>query len=226
MGHIEQQPARPLLHDHGRRTQTVRVRSRALEPTRRFDSPGARTGPGGGIAMLHRSQRDFEDEIRSHLELEADRLIEEGLSPDEAQHAARRRFGNVTKAQERHHNTGRSVWAEQLAQDVRYAARMLRKSPLFSSIAILTVALGIGANTAVFSIVNGVLLSPLPYREPERLVKIWETLPGLSEATVSYPDYKDWQERARVFNGVAVYSPYSNRTLTGGDVPERVGVGL
>jgi len=176
--------------------------------------------------MPHRSQRDFEDEIRSHLELEADRLIEEGLSPDEAQHAARRRFGNVTKAQERHHNTGRWVWAEQLAQDVRYAARMLRKSPLFSSIAILTVALGIGANTAVFSIVNGVLLSPLPYREPERLVKIWETLPGLSEATVSYPDYKDWQERARVFNGVAVYSPYSNRTLTGGDVPERVGVGL
>jgi len=176
--------------------------------------------------MPHRSQRDFEDEIRSHLALEADRLIEEGMSPDEAQHAARRRFGNVTRAQERHHRTSRWVWAEQIAQDVRYAARMLRKSPLFSSIAILTVALGIGANTAVFSIVNGVLLSPLPYREPERLVKIWETLPGLSEATVSYPDYKDWQERARVFNGVAVYSPYSNRTLTGGDVPERVGVGL
>jgi len=176
--------------------------------------------------MTHRSQRDFEDEIRSHIELEADRLVEEGMSADEAQFAARRRFGNVTRAQERYHSTGRWVWVEQLAQDVRYAARMLRKSPLFSGIAILTIALGIGANTAVFSIVNGVLLSPLPYREPERLVKIWETLPGLSEATVSYPDSRDWQERARVFDGVAVYSPYSNKTLTGGDVPERVGVGL
>jgi len=176
--------------------------------------------------MLHRSQRDFEDEIRSHIELEADRLIEEGMSPDEAQHAARRRFGNITRAQERYHSAGRWVWVEQLAQDVRYATRMLRKSPLFSGIAILTVALGIGANTAVFSIVNGVLLSHLPYREPERLVKIWETLPGLSEAKVSYPDYRDWQARARVFDGVAVYSPYSNKTLTGGDVPERVGVGL
>ena len=154
--------------------------------------------------MLHRRQRDFEDEIRSHIELEADRLIEEGLSPDEARHAARRRFGNVTQAQERYHGTGRWVWVEQLTQDVRYAARMLRKSPLLSGIAILTIALGIGANTAVFSIVNGVLLSPLPYRDSERLVKVWETLPGLSQATVSYPDYKDWQERSRVFDGLAV----------------------
>ena len=173
-----------------------------------------------------RSQRDFEEEIRSHLELETERLVEEGMSPDDARLAARQRFGNVTAAQERYHGGGRWMMVEQLAQDVRYAARMLRKSPLFSGIAILTIALGIGANTAVFSIVNGVLLSPLPYREPERLVKIWETLPGLSQATVSYPDYKDWQERARVFDGVAVYSPYANKTLTGGDLPERVGVGL
>src|SRR5215467_14294339 len=171
---------------------------------------------------MRRSQRDFEDEIRSHLELETDRLIAEGMDPSEAVAAARRKFGNVGRAQEQYHDEGAWLWVEQLLLDVRYAARMLRKSPLFSGIAILTVALGIGANTAVFSIVNGVLLSPLPYRQPERLVKIWETLPGLSEATVSYPDYKDWQERARVFDGVAVYSPYSNKTLTGGDVPERV----
>jgi len=176
--------------------------------------------------MPYRSQRDFEDEIRSHIALEADRLVEEGMSLDAAQLAARRRFGNVTRAQERYHSAGRWVWVEQLLQDVRYAARMLRKSPLFSGIAILTIALGIGANTAVFSIVNGVLLSPLPYRAPERLVKVWETLPGLSQATVSYPDYKDWQERTRVFDGVAVYGPYANKTLTGGDLPERVGVGL
>ena len=178
------------------------------------------------MSWHRRSQRDFEEEIRSHLEIETDRLVEEGMSPDDARLAARRRFGNVTTAQERYHGGGRWIRVEQVAQDVRYAARILRKSPLFSGIAILTIALGIGANTAVFSVVKGVLLSPLPYREPERLVKIWETLPGLSEATVSYPDYKDWQERNRVFDGVGVYSPFANRTLTGGDLPERVGVGL
>ena len=145
------------------------------------------------MSWHRRSQRDFEDEIRSHLELETDRLVEEGMSLTDARLAARRRFGNVGTVQERYHAGSRWVWIEQLAQDVRYAARMLRKSPVFSGIATLTIALGIGANTVVFSIVDGVLLSPLPYREPERLVTICETLPGLSQATVSYPDYREWQ---------------------------------
>jgi putative ABC transport system permease protein len=175
---------------------------------------------------FRRSQRDFEVEIQSHIDIEADRLIEEGMNPHDARLAARRRFGNVSKAQERYHDAGRLAWLEQVMMDVRYASRMLRKSPGFTAISIFTLAVGIGANTAVFSVVNGVLLSPLPYREPERLVKIWESLPGMAQIMVSYPDYKDWKVRARVFDDIALYSPFRTMTMTGGELPERVGVGL
>ena len=174
---------------------------------------------------MRRSQRDFEDEIRSHLELETDRLIAEGMDPSEAVAAARRKFGNVGRAQEQYHDEGAWLWVEQLLLDVRYAARMLRKSPLFSGVAILTLALGIGANTAVFSVVDAVLLRSLPYREPERLVKTWESLPGAPQIMVSYQDYKDWRERTRVFDDIALYGPYGTMTLTGGVYPVRLNVG-
>jgi predicted permease len=175
---------------------------------------------------FRRSQRDFEVEIQSHIDIEMDRLIEEGMHPDDARLAARRRFGNVSKAQERYHDGATLAWFEQVMMDVRYASRMLRKSPGFTAISIFTLALGIGANTAVFSVVNGVLLSPLPYREPERIVKLWESLPGMTQIMVSYPDYKDWKLRARVFDDIALYNPFRTMAMTGGELPERVGVGL
>jgi len=175
---------------------------------------------------FRRSQRDFEVEIQSHIDIETDRLIEEGMHPHDARLAARRRFGNVSKAQERYHDGARLAWLEQLMLDVRYASRMLRKSPGFTAISIFTLALGIGANTAVFSVVNGVLLAPLPYREPERIVKLWESLPGTSQIMVSYPDYRDWKVRTRVFDDIALYSPFRTMTRTGGELPDRVGVGL
>src|ERR1044071_10300577 len=115
---------------------------------------------------------------------------------------------------------------EALLQDLRHAARALVKTPGFTIVAVVTLALGIGANTAVFSVVNGVLLSPLPYREPERLVKLWESLPSMAQIMVAYPDYKDWKVRARVFDDIALYSPFRTMTMTGGELPERVGVGL
>jgi len=174
---------------------------------------------------MRRSQRDFENEIRSHLELEADRLIAEGMKPEDAWLAARRKFGNVGAAQERYHDGSRWLWLEQLALDLRYAARMLCKSPMFTAMAIITLALGIGANTAVFSVIDAVLLRSLPYRDPERLVKIWETLPGSPRIMVSYPDYKDWKVRTRVFDDIALYSPYRAMTLTGGVLPVRVSAG-
>jgi putative ABC transport system permease protein len=177
------------------------------------------------MSLFRRSQRDFEEELHSHLEIETDRLIEEGMRPHDARLAARKRFGNLTKAQERYHDDRRAVWLEQLLQDVHYALRMLRKSPVFTLVAIVTLALGIGANTAVFSVVNGVLLSALPYREPDRLVELWESLPDVERIMISYPDFKDWQGRNRVFEDVALYSPYGGLANTSGDIPERLDAG-
>jgi putative ABC transport system permease protein len=117
------------------------------------------------------------------------------------------------------------VWLEQLVADVRYAARMLRKSPMFTVTAALTLALGVGANTAVFSVVNGVLLQRLPFRDPDRLAQLWESLPDADKIMVSYPDFLDWKARNRVFEDVAVYSPWGARTNTSGALPRTIDVG-
>lgn len=90
-----------------------------------------------------------------------------------------------------------------LLQDIRYGIRMVAKSPGFAAIAILTLALGIGANTALFSVVNGVLLSPLPYRQPDRLVAIYEKSPEFSRRSISYPNFLDWVRSQRSFSSIA-----------------------
>src|SRR5689334_9527666 len=177
------------------------------------------------MSWLRRSQRDFEEEIASHIEIETDRLIEEGMSPDEAKYAARRKFGNIGTAQERYHDTSRVVWLEQFFTDIRYAARSLRKSSMFATLAIITLALGIGANTAVFSVVNGVLLSRLPYREPNRLVELWESLPNVDKIMIYYPDFRDWKARNRTFDDIALYMPFGGKVNTSGDLPKELHVG-
>ncbi len=153
-----------------------------------------------------RKQSDFKAEINAHLELEFERLKEQGLSEEDARAAARRAFGNVTQAEERFYESGRWLWWDHLAQDIRFGLRTLSKNPGFSAVAVLTLALGIGANTAMFSVVEGVILAPLPFRQPDRLVMIWEWNQHRKEIKEpSYPNFLDWQRATSSFQEMAGY---------------------
>lgn len=110
---------------------------------------------------------------------------------------------------------------ETLWQDVRFGVRMLLKKPVYTAIAVLALALGAGANTAIFSVVNGVLLRPLPYKDPDKLVRLGEWSQQVPQMSISYPNFKDWRERNRVFDGLAA-TQFDNYNLTGGDEPERL----
>jgi predicted permease len=166
-------------------------------------------------SLWHRDrlESELDEEIRFHLSEEADERTATGLTSDEARLAARRDFGNATLVRE----ATREVWgwgfAERLAQDVRYAARIMRRQPGFSAAAVLTLGLGIGANTAIFSLVNGILLRPLPYAEPERLVSVTGTYPR--GAVV---EMREWTRTMRV----AAYADGHELNLAGLGEPIRL----
>src|SRR5438270_8346344 len=150
------------------------------------------------------NEDDLEAEIHSHLQMAAHDRMELGESSRQAAQSARREFGNITLIKE----ATREMWGfgslERLTQDLRYGVRMLVKSPGFSLVALITLALGIGANTALFSIVNAVLLKPLPYPHPEQLVTLHMSKPNFETGAISYPNFKDWQAQNHTFSAMAL----------------------
>jgi putative ABC transport system permease protein len=163
-----------------------------------------------------RKHGDFGAEVEAHLQLEADRLEERGMSRQEAEAAARRSFGSVTAATERFYESGRWSWWDHLKQDLRFALRLMAKSPVLTAAIIMTLALGIGANSVVFSVVRAVVLRPLAYEKPEQIVQVWEhgLRSGGESDWVSFPNFRDWQRQNRVFEDMAAYR-YALLTMTG-----------
>jgi len=164
---------------------------------------------------------DFGAEIDTHLQLEYERQRELGLSEEEARAAARRAFGNVMQAKERFYESHRWLWLDHFWQDLSYSARTLRKSPGCTVIAILTLAIGIGANTALFSVVNGVLLNPLPYPQPDPLVALYSRANEFNKYSISYPNFLDWSRQNHSFSSLAAFRG-ETFTLTGIGEPERL----
>src|SRR5438309_10820563 len=174
--------------------------------------------------FFHRSQteNDLEEELRSHIQLRADELERFGLGRAEAERRARIEFGSQEKFREECREAIAGNFIDVLLQDVRFSLRMLRKSPGFAAIVVLTIALGIGATTAIFSVVDATLLKPLPYSHPEELISIESDLPGINahDVGMSQPEWQDLQQ-----SGIFEYvSPtwFDENNLTGSSQPARV----
>ena len=169
-----------------------------------------------------RMMDDLNRDIREHIEMETQDNIDRGMPPEEARYAAVRKFGNVTRVREDTRDVWSFAWLEQLGQDIRYALRMLRKAPGFTAVAVLTIALGIGATTAIFSVVDATLLHPLAYPQPEKLVSIEDDLAGVGarDVGISVPEWHDL-ERSGVFEYVSVMGGGGSVNLTGASQPTR-----
>jgi len=171
-----------------------------------------------------RTEQRLQDEVQFHVDREIAENIAAGMSAEEARHTAMRTFGNVTLVREDARQAWGWVWLEQLVEDLRFGARSLRKSPGFAAVAIMTLALGIGANTAIFSVVNAVLLRPLPYPDANRLAIIWSGLGSVNRAVASTYELFEIRQRSKEFDQIGGIW-ITNGTLPGEGEPEQVKVG-
>lgn len=177
-------------------------------------------------ALVHRStmRDELEEELRDHLRHRADDLESSGISREEAERRARIEFGGFEHYREESHAAQGWQWGETLLRDARFGLRILKKSPAFTAAAVLTLALGVGANTALFTLVRGILLNPLPVRAASRLVVIWNSDPGagLSRVGPSGQDYLDWREqKIHAFEDLFLFE-HGTGTVTGNGEPEQV----
>ena len=172
-----------------------------------------------GLVRGSRRDREFADEIETHLQLHIDDLTRAGLAPDRARRQARLKFGGIESIRETHRDRRGVPLIDRLAQDVRDAVRVLRRSPGFASVAILSLALGIGANTAIFSIVSAVMIRPLPVPEADRLVQL---SPGTNRDNWSRPLWEQIRDRPELFDSVFAWSESSLNLAERGEVRPRV----
>src|ERR1700733_7169810 len=169
----------------------------------------------------NKANGEFDDELQDHLRLLTERFVRRGMSPKDAASAARCQFGNIALLQQRQRETRTFLSISIFWRDICFGARLLRKSPGFTAVAVLTLALGIGGNTAIFSIVNGVLLNPLPFPQPDRLVALHESKSNFENGSISYPNFLDWRKDNRTFSSMAVGRRWSF-SLTGRGDAEQV----
>ncbi|MGA8037337.1 MAG: ABC transporter permease [Candidatus Acidiferrales bacterium] len=164
----------------------------------------------------HTMIEELERDIREHIERETQDNIDRGLTPDEARFAAIRKFGNATRVTEDTREVWKMVGLEQFFQDLKFGARMLRKTPGFTVVAVLTLALGIGANTVIFSVINGLLLQPLPFHQADRIVTLNETEVSPGSFPLTGADYLDWQAQNSTFQASSLFDSSESMNASGG----------
>jgi hypothetical protein len=182
-----------------------------------------------GLRSLFRKERvegELDEELRDFLEMAAEEKMKQGMNRKDALRAVRLERGNLEVTKELVRSARWESLVETCWQDLRFAARMLRKNPGFTFVAVLTLALGIGATSALFSMVEAVLLKPLPYQETSRLAVLWtdNVRQNLHEERTSYPNFEDWQKQNSTFEDMAFASAFTVN-LTVGEEPERLVAG-
>src|SRR5918996_118344 len=171
--------------------------------------------------------RELDAEVRFHIEMETEKYVRRGMTPGAARRLALRSFGPMERFKEETRDARGVSWFEQLAQDLRYGTRTLLKNPGFAAVAVLTLGLGIGANTAIFSVINGVLLKPLPYANADRLVLIQQQTPLARQQNfpVSITELYDYRKQLASFDGIVEFHQMSFDLLRRGE-PDRVATGV
>ncbi|HEX8880499.1 MAG TPA: ABC transporter permease [Candidatus Acidoferrum sp.] len=177
-------------------------------------------------SLFRRGQADQEldDELRDHLERRTEEYVAKGMAQEEAHRRASLDLQGIEQTKEKCRDARRVSWMQDFVHDLRYGLRMLRKSPGFTAVGVLTLALGIGANTAIFSVVNAVLLRPLPFKDPGRLADLWryDLKLGVPQDQMSYPDFLDLRNQNTVFSSMAAFCEQQSIVLTSRGEPERI----